>query len=73
MAKGTIIEYEGPNIWVTMDVVSDGSPSLPFLDDEEFLVKVGDAIGHRLLWLEELVLRAVDMVTTVIIYLLVPN
>ncbi|KAJ0024790.1 hypothetical protein Pint_07849 [Pistacia integerrima] len=63
MAKGTIIEYEGPNIWVTMDVVFDGSPSLPFPDDEEFLVKVSDAIGHRLLWPKELVLRAADVVS----------
>ncbi|KAJ0035685.1 hypothetical protein Pint_25556 [Pistacia integerrima] len=40
VAKGTIIEYKGPNVWVTVDMVFDGSPSLPFPDDEEFLVKV---------------------------------
>ncbi|KAJ0075642.1 hypothetical protein Patl1_34874 [Pistacia atlantica] len=40
VAKGTIMEYEGPNVWVNIDVVFDGSPSLPFPDDEEFLVKV---------------------------------
>ncbi|KAJ0103118.1 hypothetical protein Patl1_05272 [Pistacia atlantica] len=68
VAKGTIIEYEGPNVWVTMDVVFDGSPSLPFLDDEEFLVKVSDAIGHHLLWPEELVLRVANMVKTTIMY-----
>ncbi|KAJ0046819.1 hypothetical protein Pint_05168 [Pistacia integerrima] len=68
VAKGTIIEYKGPNVWVTMDVVFEGSPSLPFPDDEEFLVKVSDAIGHRLLWPGELVLRVANMVKTTIIY-----
>ncbi|XP_031261921.1 uncharacterized protein LOC116120120 [Pistacia vera] len=62
VAKGTIIEYKGPNVWVTVDVVFDGSPSLPFPDDEEFLVKVNNAISHRLLWPKELVLRAANMV-----------
>ncbi|KAJ0038360.1 hypothetical protein Pint_22699 [Pistacia integerrima] len=55
VAKGTIMEYEGPNVWVIVDVVFGGSPSLPFPNDEEFLVKGSDAIGHRLLWQEELV------------------
>ncbi|KAJ0077590.1 hypothetical protein Patl1_35363 [Pistacia atlantica] len=53
----------GPNVWVTMDVVFNGSPSLPIPDDEEFLIKVSNVIGHRLLLPEELVLRAVEMVS----------
>ncbi|KAJ0096177.1 hypothetical protein Patl1_15857 [Pistacia atlantica] len=37
-----------------------GVPSLPFSNDEEFLVKGSDAIGHRLLWQEELVSKKVQ-------------
>ncbi|XP_031268492.1 uncharacterized protein LOC116126961 [Pistacia vera] len=63
VAKGTIMEYEGSNVWVTMDVVFDGSPYLPFPNEENFLVKVSDGVGHRLLWPKELIIRATDMVS----------
>nr|KAJ0199923.1 hypothetical protein LSAT_V11C600312300 [Lactuca sativa] len=63
VAKGTIMKYSASdeNIEVMMETILQGEALLPIPLEEEFNVKVKDALGHILSWPRHLVIRCSDL------------
>nr|KAJ0223907.1 hypothetical protein LSAT_V11C200076590 [Lactuca sativa] len=64
VAKGTIMKYSASdeNIEVMMETIFQGETLIPIPLEEEFIVKVKDALGHMLSWPRHLVIRCSDLV-----------
>ncbi|CAH1440586.1 unnamed protein product [Lactuca virosa] len=61
VAKGTITNISGETFEVLMDRFLNGEAWLPIPVEEEFIVKVKDAVGHILSWPQHLVIRCSDL------------
>ncbi|CAH1439972.1 unnamed protein product [Lactuca virosa] len=63
VAKGTIMKYSASdeNIHVMMETILQGEALIPIPLEEEFIVKVKDALGHILSWPRHLVIRCSDL------------
>nr|KAJ0223304.1 hypothetical protein LSAT_V11C200071280 [Lactuca sativa] len=63
VAKGTIMKYSASdeNIEVMMETIFKGEALIPIPLEEEFIVKVKDALGHILSWPRHLVIRCYDL------------
>nr|KAJ0207771.1 hypothetical protein LSAT_V11C500246210 [Lactuca sativa] len=63
VAKGTIMKYSASdeNIEVMIETILQGEALVPFPLEEEFIVKVKDALGHILRWPRHLVIRCSDL------------
>ncbi|CAH1418455.1 unnamed protein product [Lactuca virosa] len=63
VAKGTIMKYSASdeNIEVMMETILQGEALIPIPLEEEFIVKVKDALGHILSWPRHLVIRCSDL------------
>nr|KAJ0211768.1 hypothetical protein LSAT_V11C400208720 [Lactuca sativa] len=75
VAKGTIMKYSASdciliiffiyvtneNIEVTMETIFQGEALIPIPLEEEFILKVKDALGHILSWPRHLVIRCSDL------------
>ncbi|CAH1423010.1 unnamed protein product [Lactuca virosa] len=63
VAKGTIMKYSASNenIEVMMETILQGEALIPIPLEEEFIVKVKDALGHILSWPRHLVIRCYDL------------
>nr|KAJ0213510.1 hypothetical protein LSAT_V11C400187020 [Lactuca sativa] len=61
--KGTIVKYSASdeNIEVMMETILQGEALIPIPLEEEFIVKVKDALGHILSWPRHLVIRCSDL------------
>ncbi|KAI3690691.1 hypothetical protein L2E82_05748 [Cichorium intybus] len=64
VAKGTITKYgvSDETIEVMMDMCVKGEALLPIPLEEEFILKVKDAVGYILSWPRHLVIRCSDLV-----------
>ncbi|CAH1427292.1 unnamed protein product [Lactuca virosa] len=64
VAKGTIMKYSASdeNIQVMMETILQGEALLPIPLEEDFIMKVKDALGHILSWPRHLVIRCSDLV-----------
>ncbi|CAI9286071.1 unnamed protein product [Lactuca saligna] len=61
VAKGTIMKASDENIEVMIETILQGEALVPFPLEEEFIVKVKDALGHILSWPRHLVIRCSDL------------
>lgn len=63
VGKGVITKYNisGENHEVLMETCLNGEALLPIPIEEEFTVKVKDAVGHILSWPKYLVIRCIDL------------
>ncbi|CAI9259970.1 unnamed protein product [Lactuca saligna] len=61
VAKGTIMKASDENIEVMIETILQGEALVPFPLEEEFIVKVKDALGHILSWPRHLVIRCSNL------------
>nr|KAJ0202978.1 hypothetical protein LSAT_V11C500251850 [Lactuca sativa] len=64
VAKGTIMKYSASdeNIQVMMETILQEEALLPIPLEDDFIMKVKDALGHILSWPRHLVIRCSDLI-----------
>ena len=66
VATGAILEYRKPYVLVSLHTALCVEALLPFQDNEG-LIYVSDAVGHQLLWPENLVVSTTDVEEVIIL------
>ena len=66
VATGTILEYRKPYVLVSLHMPLCAEALLPFQNNED-LIYVSDAVGHQILWPENLVVSTTNVEEVIIL------